>query len=454
MGDLFDRLSTYGKQEVKAAIKSGIKNFFIKIFTNPYVLLGIAIAVFAIFIFFAIVGGIAEIAEAAESAGEMQSATGSSWEQFKRYVATKEGGSNDGTYYFVEDDGAGNPTIGHGLCLYTSGMGHKIAFANYGIDTKQLVSDYLAGKEAKVEMSICDQIWEEDVLRPIFESIIASYEDLDLTEYQCYALTDVKYRRGNTNGFQNEYENKWTESDDQYGNYNEANEQFSTDTLFNFFWNGGHSLEGVNTRKQDQWVLFKYGYYRPLGEYWQESAIFSGDLYNDDGSVNESAVEILLRDLESYFGLPVASVSMRWQNVSVSGYTPTKEANNLATAGASNYQCTWWANVRANYYLTQSGKSKLPTRAYGNGDIVATTLSEYFNSGSTPKPNSVFSMTNCGGGYGHVAYVEAVDNVNGYYYVSHCGSGKYWHGITKVKIGQVPCGTLSSVGYVYLDSPK
>lgn len=444
---MLDQLLEYGKQTLNKIVKDGIKS----ILKNPYVIGGIAVGCVAFVLIAGLVGGELEV-EAAENG--MQSATGSSWEQFKRYVATKEGGGNDGTYYFVEDDGAGNPTIGHGLCLYISGNGHRTAFANYGIDTVQLVNDYLAGKTAKVEMNTCDQIWEEDVLKPLFDSITSSYTNL--TEYQCYALTDVKYRRGNTNGFQNEYDTKWTSSDDQYGNYNEANEPFSTDTLYNFFWNGGHSLPGVRTRKQDQWVLFKYGYYRPLKEYWKENAVFSGDLYNDDGSVNEEKMEEHRSSLEAYFGLPTGKVSIMWQDVSVSGYTPTKEANSLNTMGGAawNYQCTWWANVRANYYLKSKGGSILPNRSYGNGKEVATTLTQYFNSGDTPKPNSVFSMTNCGGGYGHVAYVEAVDTVNGYYYVSHCGSGDYWHGINKVKIGNVPCGTLTDAGYIYLDSPK
>lgn len=465
MGDLFNKLSDYGKQQVKSAIKSGTKTFFIKIFTNPYVLLGIAIAVFAIFVFFAITGGIAEIAEAAESGGEMQSATGSSWEQFKRYVATKEGGPNDGTYYLVHDDGAGNPTIGHGLCLYTDGRGHKTAFANYGIDTVQLVNNFLAGNDAKVEMSICDQIWEEGVLRPIFESITASYEDLNLTEYQCYALTDVKYRRGNTNGFQDEYENKWTESDDQYGNYNEANEPFSTDTLFNFFWNGGHSLPGVNTRKQDQWVLFKYGYYRPLGEYWQESTFFSGDLYNDDGSVNDEKIEEYEKALESTYGLVSANLNgdniggkynaeackavkgkyYQWDGTTYTtsdGYTGYRGENGLGI-----YQCTWWANARASEYLGKQVSNN------GNGEEVAQNLinAGYGKSVDQPQPNSVISFYSSNSSTGHVAYIEAVDNVNGYYYISHCGSGKSWYGVQKVKIGNGPWSGWSIVAICALE---
>lgn len=456
LGDYAKMAANKAKNEIKNQIKKKLMPIILKYVIPVALVLILIIAIIAIFID-------ADAASANDSG--MQSATGSSWEQFKEYVATKEGGSNDGTYYFVEDDGAGNPTIGHGLCLYTSGTGHKTAFANYGIDTEQLVSDFLAEKEAKVEISICDQIWEEDVLRPLFNSITASYEDLNLTEYQCYALTDVKYRRGNTNGFQEEYENKWTESDDQYGNYNEANEPFSTDTLFNFFWNGGHSLEGVNTRKQDQWVLFKYGYYRPLGEYWQASAYSSEYLYNDDGSVNDEKIAEYEKTLESTYGLVRAnlngnniggqyneeackSIKGKYYQWSGSTYTTSEGITGyMGENGLGIYQCTWWANARASEFLGQQVSNN------GDGKAVAQNLINggYGKSVDQPQPNAVISYSNSNSSTGHVAYIEAVDNINGYYYISHCGSGESWYGVQKVKIGSGPWTGWSIVAICALE---
>lgn len=212
------------------------------------------------------------------SSGEgLASASSSSWQQFLKYLATKEGGpkSSDGQYYIVSNDGAGYPTIGHGLCLKSSdGYLHTGEFNDYGIDSKELADNWLSGdRSGKVSVEICDSIWETHV-KAKYDSIVSKYPDL--TAYQHYALTDVVYRRGNTDGFQDKYNSKWSGSDDQFGNYVENDESFSTDTLFEFFWNGGHSLEGVNIRKKDQWVLFKYGYYRPLGEYFIEGS--AGDI--------------------------------------------------------------------------------------------------------------------------------------------------------------------------------
>lgn len=196
-----------------------------------------------------------------------------SFGQFLEYVETKEGGTKtaDGLYYIVESDGEDNPTVGHGLTLKSSdGYLNVIEFTAYGIDSKKLADDWLAGgRDGKVSVDICDEIWS-NLLESKYNTISSKYPSLK--EYQKYALTDVMYRRGNIDGFDSEYSSKWTSADEQYGNYAEANEPFSTNTLFNFFWNDGHRLPGVNERKKDQWVLFKYGYYRPLGKYYTASS--------------------------------------------------------------------------------------------------------------------------------------------------------------------------------------
>ena len=211
-------------------------------------------------------------------------ASGSSWEQFLEYVETKEGGTkvnesgekdSNGKYYIVENDGAGNPTIGHGLCLHAKAEGdngyyHVEEFKEHDIDSKKLATDWYNGVKGKVEVEICDAIWD-DHLKGIYDNIVSKYSDLKLEEYQYYALTDVKYRRGNTDGFETKYKDLWKGSNDKYYKKDTSKEKYSTDTLYSFFWNGGHDLSGVNTRKKEQWLLFKYGYYAPLKEYWEES---------------------------------------------------------------------------------------------------------------------------------------------------------------------------------------
>lgn len=265
-------------------VKNKIKQKLVPILLKY--ILPIIVVIFLMIILVGIIVGILGATTASASTSDdsqMADATVDQWEQFLRYVAIKEGGGTSGDYYVVEDDGAGNPTVGHGLCIRTGNSYlHVNEFAAYGIDSKKLkMGD-------KVSKEICDSIWG-DHLKGLYNGIASSYSNLGLKEYQCYALTDVKYRRGNTNGFQDNYNSKWTDSDNQYGSYNESNEKFDTNTLYNFFWNGGHSLEGVNIRKKDQWVLFKYGYYRPLKEYWQANV---GGETSGDYSVDNTAASI------------------------------------------------------------------------------------------------------------------------------------------------------------------
>ena len=203
---------------------------------------GIAIGCIAggIIIICSIFGGVAMGGNEANGFYNPSTATsGTQWDNFKRFVLANEGGTktSDGKYYIVEDDSAGNPTVGHGLCLYsTSDMMylHKEAFANYGINSVMLANNWINGdRSGKVPVEICDEIWEDN-LRSIYESVVNTYSNLPLTQYQCFALTDVKYRRGNTGGFENAYNTKWSSSDNRY-KQNIGIEEYSLDSLYSFF---------------------------------------------------------------------------------------------------------------------------------------------------------------------------------------------------------------------------
>lgn len=283
LSDYFKEQFSKGKANVIASAKRGLKRASL-----------IAVAAIPTIALLAIIAGAAGDSGGdgggsggsggAGGAGGMQSASDDSWEQFLRFVLTNEGGTktDDGNYYIVEDDSVGNPTVGHGLCLKDVDDGiylHVSDFAAYGIDSKALANAWLEGdRNGKIEVSICDAIWREN-LEGLYNGISSQYPDLK--EYQKYALVDVKYRRGNTDGFKSAYESKWTAADDKYGNYVESEEPYDTNTLFGFFWKTGHSREGVRTRKKNQWLLFKYGYYKPLGEY---AIINSGGAGESGGS--------------------------------------------------------------------------------------------------------------------------------------------------------------------------
>lgn len=298
MGNQLDDLKEMAKQQAKQQIKNMAKEAAKKAWEEimayiapvlPYIILGLII-------FIIIIGCIDWGAiEASASSQNMQSASSSSWEQFLKYVAIKEGGSksSDGLYYIVENDSAGNPTVGHGLCLKSQdGYLNVEAFASYKIDSKDLADRWLAGeRDLTVSVEICDAIFEEAV-KTRYDSIVSQYPEL--TAYQHYALTDVKYRRGNTSSFEEQYNSKWSSDDNKYRQYKEDEEEFIEGTLYDFFWDNGHPSDGVNVRKKDQWILFKYGYYRPLGEYFIEN-------------ISMGAADISSLDSNDYGGTYVSS---------------------------------------------------------------------------------------------------------------------------------------------------
>lgn len=359
------------KDEIKKWIKSKLKIVAIII---------VVIASILIPFFIAIAGNSDELGK---SSSGMYSASSSSWEQFLEYVASKEGGTKteDGLYYIVENDWAGNPTVGHGLCLKSSdGYLHADEFNAYNTNSKQLADNWLNGdRNGKISVEICDAIWESH-LKAKYDSIVSKYPNL--TTYQHYALTDVVYRRGNTNGFQEKYNSKWKASDDQYGNYEETNELFSTDTLFDFFWNGGHELDGVRTRKKDQWVLFKYGYYRPLNEYYRATTITANiDSLdpNDYGGVYTSS--------KGYTFIQYYQNKSSWSNDSLNGYSGCNlggygcnvTSNAIVLSGLTGETITPRQVNNAFSFASNDASNLLKTSAFSKYDNLIEITGYYYN---------------------------------------------------------------------------
>jgi len=103
-------------------------------------------------------------------------------------------------------------------------------------------------------------------------------------------------------------------------------------------------------------------------------------------------------------------------------------------SGKDPWQCTWWVWGRAAQYLEEA--KGLDFRAlcdgednFGHGKSYYRALSEYFESDQTPSANSIISWS--AGSYGHVAYVEAVDEEG--IYVSMADSGHSWRGVTYIR---------------------
>ena len=114
------------------------------------------------------------------------------------------------------------------------------------------------------------------------------------------------------------------------------------------------------------------------------------------------------------------------------------------------FQCTWWANGRANMYLAENGTkyTKYPTIVGNGGEYYQRNIDGgWFNYGSDPKPNSIGCWP--GNPYGHVFYVEGVTDEG--IWISDCGSGENWYGVrfltwSILEEQHVP-------GYIYLDEP-
>lgn len=125
----------------------------------------------------------------------------------------------------------------------------------------------------------------------------------------------------------------------------------------------------------------------------------------------------------------------------------------------SPWQCTWWANGRADQYLETYGTKyrEYPTEKGNGGEYYKINQeNKYFSYGQAARANSIVSWSKPGD-YGHVAYVEAVE-ADGSFWISHAGNGTSWFGIQHISAD----GDLKSIwhnsnyilnGFIYLDSP-
>ena len=357
----------------------------------------------------------------------------SGYEQFKRFVRayeSHEGLSADGTKYKVGLV-RGNRTVGYGIDLETSGLEPAIKAAA-GITGEIKAGDY-------IDVAIIDQ-FEDQELKAHIDYIRDKTAGLNLEEYQIYALASRAYNCGdygatrerNGKTFVQAYSSYWDKSKNAYGETPTGpyNDKLYTD----YMCNPGVGDSVLSERRLGEWKLFKYGYYDRLDEYYQggSTASIEGiDLYNADGSVNKAKIDELNALL-------------------------TQEVESQSGPYMSNYytykQCTWWVQSRASEYLGYP----YPVHAdsnNGNQWYSNNIKAGKFAYGSEPRANSIISWNNpSSGGYGHVAYVEAVDTVNGIIYISHASSGKSFKGITAIPISGYFDKTYP-YGYIYLDSP-
>ncbi len=378
------------------------------------------------------------------------------------YIRSFEGTgpmSPDGTQYKVYADSGGVLTVGHGITI-----------KNYG---NQLMENGAANlvEGSYVDVEIADAV-EDTIIRKFYENVKSDLQGREVTEYQMHALTCFAYNLGSIRSFNQYYDQFWNqERDDQFEEQdNNANYDHG---LYKNFWSlythdaKGAELPGLVKRRKSEFRLFQTGYYDTIDKWY--SPLSTGnvegiDVYNSDGTVNEDKLVELQSAIEARLNLVQAPTSITSGSTKV-GYSDrcAVTGNIYGSAGGDHnarglqiYQCTWWANSRAGEYLNLQDPEKYPIgypTASGNGGQYYDKNLEggWFNYGPDPKPNSI----GCGSSssvYGHVYYVEAVDYVNGYYYISHAGGGEQWFGITKCKIGEGPWGD-TCYGFIYLDEP-
>ncbi len=365
---------------------------------------------------------------------------GSGYEQFKRWVRSYEGHeglSADGTKYRVGSVG-GNRTVGYGIDLDASGLEPEIKAAA-GITGSINVGDY-------IDVAIIDK-FEDQELQAHIDYVRKKTAGLDLEEYQIYALASRAYNCGdygaldkvrNGKTFNQAYSSYWDKSKNAYGETPTAPYNDKLYTEYMSMPATGSGLD-ISKRRVTEWKLFKYGYYDSLDEYYMggNTASIEGlDLYNADGSVNKAKIA----ELEAILSQEVATRSGAYMNSPQNTYT--------------YLQCTWWAQSRASEFLGY----KYPVRkASGNNGKTwyDTNISAgAFEYGSEPRANSLVCWDNpSAGGYGHVAYVEAVDPVNQKIYISHASSGNSFKGIKEIPYSGY-FDHVYPIGYIYLDSPK
>lgn len=362
------------------------------------------------------------------------------WEGTPKYNADK-------TKYVIFDDGAGNPTVGWGIAIEAGGYTNVFKAAGYSTEIG-----------AEVDIDFVDALEEEELNECI--EYVKNAVGADLTDYQIGALVSRCYQMGKsgamyTNQHYNSVQFNFKESYNKYWGENDTADNYKkniTDSIYehelykNYMaigtYSNGKEMAGLKRRREGEWQLFYAGYDVSTNSYWSTSNTASIDninLYNSDGTVNKTAIDNLEKDLTRR----------------VNGITDPEMNNHL-----SYKQCTWWAYTRATQYLKKFGTKykEYPIGSNGrsgNGGEWFDYNKKYgwFEYGQEPKANSIVSWSD--NSYGHVAYVEAVDNINKKVYISHAGSGTKWFGIDELTFEEVKTLWGKRInGYIYLDLPR
>ena len=163
------------------------------------------------------------------------------------------------------------------------------------------------------------------------------------------------------------------------------------------------------------------------------------DLLDENGNVDEGKVKALQEALKSSNNQSTRTYD-KWHSRPVNtGYT---------------WECPWYAWGRGAQYLESNGYPIASLlRSFGHGGQYYKNTAQYFKRGTVPRANSWVCWVDTTGGYGHVAYVEAVEK-DGTFWISEswngCGYPRVRH-ITKNNWTYKAHYRLE--GFIYLDQP-
>ena len=225
--------------------------------------------------------------------------------------------SEDGTEYKIQDDGAGHPTVGHGIDIENSG--YKSLFEQNGYSTTIGVwvnKEFVDGLEA-------------DEISSKWDAVKSLTADLNLKDYQINALVSRAYncgtagaltvRRGkNEYTFNEAYKEYWNEdSDDKFDQKDENavdyDNELYTEYMDEPIYSGGNVLQGLVNRRKSEWKLFQTGYYDRIDK-WHNN--------NSNADIISIADEIHQDEIEwSYY---VNTNDLYWNNIEMSINNPNK----------------------------------------------------------------------------------------------------------------------------------
>ena len=330
--------------------------------------------------------------------------------------------TEDKTQYIMQDDGFNTRNFGFGVCFWARGVFMEHTFPDYGINIRdpQYQSYGVSTMPVEIADAVSMDAWTGNRDRVVNWITSRGMSESDFEDYQIDCLVDIAYQNGDwAIEVINSFKNSGLTQPSRY--------------CTAFTWSTG--------RGNDRWTLFTEGRY-VVGS---DMELDPGDFVGGSGVTNQAEADALTEQFNQMLNTQVHySHSYGRSSPYQSGPWP-----DYWNTGLTPFQCTWWANGRANMYLAQYGtKYKRYPTAYGDGgDYYSVNVSGgWFNYGSTPKVNSIISWS--GGTYGHVAYVEGVTDEG--VWISDAGSGVAWRGVRLVSHAYA----ASSNGYVYLDEPR